>query len=337
MANRFDWLEFHEGQAPTPPADAEAGQDWSSRMLEANSAFLEGRYEEALRQYSAALKHDRALAGAWAGQVRCLVRLAEYREAQAWASKACALFPTVPVLESARAAALAASGLVPGAMEASDLALELAERTNLQDPQVWLDRATCLLVDGQRGTAGHCLGKVRELRPGDPDWEQRIAVELLEGQDPTGALEALNRVVELRPERAYAWLLLGRAARRLGMRERAGQALDQAERLCPGDPRVLDERRQLKRPCWIATLVFGHEDHPGVVALRCWRDQRWLPCPAGRLAAGLYDRTAPLLCRVLARSPGLRATLHRALSLLVRWLPIPAATRRTSRGQTSRA
>jgi len=243
----------------------------------------------------------------------------------------------VPVLESARAGALAASGLLPAAMEASDLALELAEKVNLQDPQIWLDRAACLLVEGQRGTASHCLSKVRELRPGDPDWEQRIAEELLEAQDLTGALEALNRVVEQRPQRAHAWLLLGRAARRLGMRDRAVQALDQAERLRPGDPQVATERRHLKRPCWIATLVFGHEEHPCVQALRCWRDQRWLTSPEGRLAATLYDVTAPLLCRGLAHRPGLLALLRRGLTLLARRLSIKASTRRTARGQTPRA
>ncbi len=337
MANRFDWLEFHDGQAPAAPEAAEPTQDLPALMLEAGAAFLEGQYESALRHYSSVLKHDRALAEAWAGQVRSLVRLGEYREAQAWASKACSLFPTVAILESARAGALAASGLLPPAMEASDLALELAERVNLQDPQIWLDRAACLLVDGQRGTAGHCLGKVRELRPGDPDWEQRIAVELLEGHDLTGALEALNRVVEQRPNRAYAWLLLGRTARRLGMRDRAGQALDQAERLRPNDPEVQAERRQLKRPCWIATLVFGHEGHPCVLALRRWRDRDWLSCRAGRRAAEFYDRTAPLLCRVLARRPALQGLLRRGLTLLVRWLETSSETRRTVHGPTPRA
>ncbi len=315
MSNRFDWLEFPEepsGQAP-PSAPQE---DPQAILLQAGQAFLEGHYEEALRHFSQALQLDRALPEAWSGQVRCLIRLGEFREAQAWASKARGLFPSAPLILSAQSAALAASGLLPPALAASDEALEMAERLNLREPQIWLDRASCLLMDGQRATAGYCLEKVRELRPEDPDWEQRIAVELLEGQDLTGALEVLNGVVERRPARAHVWFLLGRAARRLGMRERARQALEEAERLRPGDPATRHELRALRRPCWVATLVFDDPEHPVVQTLRGWRDSTWLSWPGGRLAAEIYDRTAPGFCALLVRLPALQAGLKVCLQCL---------------------
>ncbi len=321
MSNRFDWLEFPEVASEQAPPSVPI-QDPQTLLLQAGQAFLEGQYEASLHHFSQALQLDRALFEAWSGQVRCLIRLGEFREAQAWAAKARGLFPSAPLILSAQSAALAASGLVPPALAASDEALELAERLNLREPQIWLDRASCLLLDGQKTTAGFCLEKVRELRPEDPDWEQRIAVELLEGQDFTGALEVLNRVVEHRPVRAHAWFLLGRAARKLGMRDRARQALEEAERLQPGDPATQKELRALRRPCWVATLVFEDSEHPVVRTLRVWRDSRWLSWPGGRLAAEIYDRTAPGVCALLVRFPRLQAVLRVCLRSLATRLQV---------------
>jgi len=324
MNNRFDWLEFPD-EAPEQAPTSAPSQDPQALLLQAGQAFLEGDYEASLRHFSQALQVDRALPEAWSGQVRCLIRLGEFREAQAWASRARGLFPSAPLILSAQSAALAASGLVSPALAASDEALELAERLNLREPQIWLDRASCLLLDAQTATAGYCLEKVRELRPEDPDWEHRIALDLLEGQDFAGALEVLNRVVERRPTRAHVWFLLGRAARKLGMRERARQALEEAERLHPGDAATQKELRALRRPCWVATLVFDSPEHPVVQILRTWRDSRWMSWPGGRLAAEIYDRTAPGVCAVLVRFPRLQAGLRVCLRSLATRLQVRRA------------
>lgn len=314
--DRFDWLEFNDPPASVEPPHAE--KDERQFVQEATRAFAEGDFEPALRAYSSALKCDKALLEAWAGQVRCLVRMREFREAQAWAAKACQLFPDQAVLESARAGALAASGLVSDARVASDAALEIAERSGLQEPHIWLERAACLLAEGKIDTARFCLRKVCELRPDDPDWDQRIAVELSEAGEFTSAMAHLHRLVEKRPDRAYAWLLMARASRRLGLRSQAVKALEQAERLRPNHPSIVEERRLLRRPCWIATQVFAHDAHPSVVALRQWRDERWLSCGSGRLASAFYDCTAPLVCRCLARLPVLRCALKPGLEALAR-------------------
>lgn len=318
--DRFDWLEFEGPAASSPTQGVE--KDERQHLQEAARAFAEGDFEPALRSYSAALKCNKALLDAWAGQVYCLVRLGELREAQAWASKACGLFPDTAILESARAAALAASGLVGEARAASDLALEKAERTGLQDPHVWVDRAACLLADGKLDTALFCIEKARELCADQPDWDQRIAEVLLESGEPSHAMAHLNRLVAKRPDRAHAWLLMARASRRLGLRAQALRAIDQAERLRPGHPPIVEERRLLRRPCWIATLVFGADRHPAVVALRQWRDERLLGCVAGRVGVLAYDVTAPLLCRVLADRPRVRRLLRRPLlALAARFRP----------------
>lgn len=302
--DRFEWLEFG-GQTDNPEPTA-VEKDARQSVLDARRAYNEGEYEKALRAWSSALKTDKAQHEAWAGQVYCLIRMRELSESQTWAAKACQVFPNVAVLESARAHALAASGLVTQAMAASDVAIEIAERTGLQDAHLWLDRAACLLAHGKNGTAAFCLEKVRELRPNDADWEQDIALVLLDAGDPASALASLTRVLDKRSDSAYAWLLTARAAQRVGLRSRAQQALNEAERRRPGHPLVVEERARMHRPCWIASLVFGCDSHPSVVALRRWRDQRMLRWTAGRAAAKLYDLTAPAACAALARLPTAR-------------------------------
>lgn len=320
---RFEWLEFGEAAPSTAPAGT---RDERQLMLDAARAFAEGEYEPALRAWSSALKADKALHDAWAGQVRSLVRLKELRESQAWAAKACQLFPGVALLESARAYALASSGLLSQALEASDGALEIAERTGLQEPRLWLERAACLLADGQKSTAALCLQKSRELRPDDPDWEQEIAVELMACGDLAEALACLDVVTARRADRPYAWLLTAQVARRLGKRKQALEAVEHCERLRPGYPPLADERRLLRgRPCWIATLVFGHELHPTVIALRDWRNERWMGSAWGRAAASLYDCTAPAVCCVLVHLPCVRHLLRRGLSDVARRVGGPMA------------
>ncbi|MEW6280028.1 MAG: tetratricopeptide repeat protein [Candidatus Eremiobacterota bacterium] len=306
--DRFRWLEFDES-APAPAPTA-SDKDEHYYLQEAVRAYLEGDFEPALRHYSAALKHDKALHEAWAGQVRCLVRMKELREAQTWSDKACKLFPGTPVLESARALAQAASGLMAEALAASDRALEAAEKSGLPSPHLWLERGACLVADKQISTAEHCFAKVLEHCPDDPDWAQRIASEWLEGEQPARAAQLLNEVVQKRPARAYVWLLQARALRRLGQKKRALEALDRADSLRQNWPEAIEERRLLSRNCWIATLVFGSENHPSVASLRQWRDERWLTCAVGRLGSDLYDRTAPGVCLLVSRSPRTRRLLR---------------------------
>lgn len=252
MTDRFEWLEFDERQAAHP--DAAPARDVRQLMLDAWRAYTDGDYEAALRLYSQALKKDKARLDGWAGQVRCLVRLGEMREAQSWAARACQLFPSVPQLESTRAYALASSGLIAQAMAASDTALELAERSGLSDPRIWHERAVCLLVDGNRATAAFCFDKVRETCPNEPEWEQEIGIELLAIGDNALALSAFNAVVDRHPERAYAWLLVAQAAHRLGLGARAAEALERAERLRPAHPAIARERARVDGP-WLVRML----------------------------------------------------------------------------------
>lgn len=311
---RFRWLEFETAEPAAPRAAAEKDERYF--LAEARKALLEGDYEPALRHFSAALKQNKQLHEAWAGQVRCLVRLREFREALTWAEKACNLFPDQPRLDSARATALACSGRPGEALAASDKALEQAEKTGLSDPFLWLDRALVLLSCNQPKTAKSCLAKLKESVGDDPDWAQTMAVEWLEAAQLTEALQLLNEVVLQRPQRPYVWLLLAQTYRRLGNRKKAEEALAKAEELRINWDKTSEERRLLRRACWIATLVYGHEEHPAVAALRRWRDG-WAERAWGAAFCRLYDRTAPAVCRLLVCF-GMRRCVRAMLDILVR-------------------
>jgi tetratricopeptide (TPR) repeat protein len=313
-SERFRWLEFDDERpeaAEAPPREGDRDAFW--HLQEARRLYLEGEYEPALRHYSAALKEERALAEAWAGQVRSLLALGELKEARLWAEKAAGLFPGSLLLESARALALARAGLTEEALRASDRAIELAERSQSQEPQVWLDRAGCLFALGSSQTARACIEKVRELAPADdPDWAQRIGIEYLEAGEAALAMKELQAALDRRPDRAYLWYLCARAAHQLRLSSKARFALDKALALKRPFPEAEELQKKLARPCWIASEVYADPEHPAVVVLRRWRDGVWMASGPGRLAAGLYHLLAPAGCWILRHWPPGRR--------LARWL-----------------
>jgi tetratricopeptide (TPR) repeat protein len=294
----------------TAPATTAREQPTEDRqhLLCAGRLFAEGQYEPALRSFSRALDIDKTLPEGWAGQVRCLLRLGEVREAQVWATKACHLFPGVPLLHSARARALAATGLVAEALGESDAALEQVPDEHAC--WVWLDRAAVLLADGRRSTASHCLDKVRLLSAGDADWAQHVAIELLDHGDSTGSLEGLQDVVERRPRRAYSWLLLARAARLGGRRSQAEAALSTAERLDLTHPALEAERLLIRRPTWVPNLGGP----VSVTREPQFQGQRWVPWIGG----GPLGHWMGLVMQVMALRPLLAGSIQHALDGLGR-------------------
>lgn len=58
--------------------------------------------------------------------------------------------------------------------------------------------------------------------------------------------------------------------------------------------------------CFVATAVFGDIEHPGVLALRKWRDSFLKTRLWGRIFIKLYYRIGPALAKLTKRSPALR-------------------------------
>src|SRR6185436_7420827 len=161
--SRFVNLEFgdeHEEHSHDPPKGPVKGE--AHYLAEATAAFENGEFESALRRYAKVLEFNPQNAGAWTGQVRMLIELAEYREARLWADKALEKFPQEPELLAAKAVAVGRAGDLQEALAFSDASIE--ERGDT--PYIWLARADVLLA--RRETlADFCFEKALRLAPKD--------------------------------------------------------------------------------------------------------------------------------------------------------------------------
>lgn len=328
-SDRFKWLEFEEEGGSAAPAAAlrgrapDGGKDERWHLAEAERAFIDGEFEPALRHYSAALKYRPDLAEAWAGQARCMSILEQAPLALKWGQQGLERVPTSLAMASALSSVLAHAEQIEAAMNLSEQIMKADETTLSTHPEIWIDRGTCLLAGGNEDSAARCFERAADIAENDPDWLQRIGHAYLRGNAPSRALKALEQALELRSDRAFLWILVGQTAARLHLNDRASEAFKQAHTLDPIHPELKKETvvtrgADPRRPCWIATLVFASDTHPVVTSLRGWRDEIWMPTRLGRLAATVYDRTAPRICRVLARRPALHAPLRTVLTALSR-------------------
>ena len=64
------------------------------------------------------------------------------------------------------------------------------------------------------------------------------------------------------------------------------------------------------RSCFIATAVYGHEDHPKIDILRQFRDQVLQKTPPGRSFIKFYYQYSPSLSRKIQRHPVLKKILR---------------------------
>src|SRR3954447_2385178 len=143
---RFARLDFAAQPAVVEPlGDEWPDLDEQGCMAAGEDQFQRGLYEAALIQYSRALRFNRDLAGAWLGQVRCLICLAEYREAVTWSSRALERFPASADLLAGKGLALVLSGDVGEGISYLDGAVEKRSPS----PWVWLARGEALLAASQ--------------------------------------------------------------------------------------------------------------------------------------------------------------------------------------------
>jgi tetratricopeptide (TPR) repeat protein len=225
--SRFRNLEFNDG-ADEHFHEEGVVRDEAFYEAEARAAFADGRFEQSLRAYAKVLEFNPRNASAWTGQVRMLIELGEYREAQLWADKAIESFPTEPELLAAKAVALARAGELNGALAFSDASIE--ERGDT--PYVWLARGDVLLAR-QEKRAEYCIQKALAIAA--HDWfvlwlASRIYYYY---EQFANALKAIQRAVELDALRAVLWLQLGRCQLAVGLVNLAQSSLLQAQQLDP--------------------------------------------------------------------------------------------------------
>ena len=225
--SRFGNLELEGGASELQP-ESRQDQDATRWLAEAETAFGQMEFESALRFYARVLEFDANQPIAWAGQVRALIELGEFREAQVWADKALERLPTAPELLAAKGVALARLGDLDSALAFSDASLE--ERGDT--PYIWLARGDVLSAR-KESRAAFCFERACSLAPRNP------LIAWLAGRirhyyrQFAAALKLAQTAVELDAGRFAHWVLIGDCQLALGWPENARRSWTQAEQLAP--------------------------------------------------------------------------------------------------------
>lgn len=215
--SRFNNLEFSEGSDEQLHHQDSGGsqsavKDGPYYFRQAQEAFENGMFEEALRHYAKVLEFNPADAAAWTGQVRMLIELNEFQEAKQWADKALERFPNEPGLLAAKAVALARLGDLKAALAYSDASLEERGET----PYVWLARGDVHLARKER-RADYCFERALALAP--RDWFVRWLAARIHYyyRKLALAVKILQQALELNSGNGVLWLQLGFCQQALGL------------------------------------------------------------------------------------------------------------------------
>jgi tetratricopeptide (TPR) repeat protein len=226
--SRFQNLELGGESEDQAPQQKALVKDEAYYRAEAQTAFENGEFEQALRLYGKVLEFNPHNAVAWTGQVRMLIELGQYHDAGLWADKALERFPRDAELMAAKAVALGRSGDLQGALAFSDSAME--ERGDT--PYVWLARGDVLLAR-KESRADYCFEKALLLAP--RDWFVAwlgARIRFFYNQFAL-ALKLLQQAVELNATHFLMWLELGRCQKALGLAGPARHSFEQARQLNP--------------------------------------------------------------------------------------------------------
>ncbi|MBN8248042.1 MAG: tetratricopeptide repeat protein [Verrucomicrobia bacterium] len=239
--SRFGNLEFESPEqfGATEPREERDAAYW---MTSGESAFAGADFDLALRHFSRVLEHDPMVVGAWAGQVRSLMELGEFREARVWADKALERFATAPELLAAKGAALGRLGDLDTAIAFSDASLE--ERGDT--PYVWLARGDVLLARRER-RAEYCFERACAMAP-DQWLVAWLAgrIRQVHGQF-AAALTLARRAAAMAPDRWVVWMLCGECQRGLGLTDHALVSFQQVLDLNPDCRAAADRVTELRQ------------------------------------------------------------------------------------------
>lgn len=247
--SRFGHLEFNESQPLESAGRGRRMTDVERCIGEADAAFARGEFESALRWYGRVLEFEALNEGSWAGQVRSLLELGQYKEANVWADKALERFPDSPLILSAKAVALGRMGRAAEAMPFSDAALEKPG----EQAWIWLARGDVLLAAGQRQVDA-CFDRAMRLAPGD--WLTRWLAARIRNfwKQFAMALAHARDAAALAPERVMVWVTMAECQAALGLMEAARQSIGQALVLVPDHPPASEVLRGIHEAGWMGGL-----------------------------------------------------------------------------------
>jgi len=238
--SRFNNLEFGD-QFEEQERFEPALKDGAHYLAEAQTAFARGQFEQALRLYGRVLEFEPRNVTAWAGQVRMLIELGEFKEAKLWADKALEQFAEEPELLAAKAVALARTGDVKAAMVFSDAAVEARNDT----PYVWLARGDVLLARKER-RAEFCFDKALALAAKDWMVHWLICRICFFYKQFSRAFKFAQQALELNASQAVLWLQFGQCQMALGLVRPAANSFAQAQQLDPECRLSAEEQSELR-------------------------------------------------------------------------------------------
>lgn len=227
VMSRFNNLEFGDRfeKQVRPEAEPKGEQFY---LADAQAAFEQGQFEQALRSYSKVLEFNPQNAIAWTGQIRMLIELGEFQEAKLWADKALERFPDDPQLLATKAVALARTGDHAAALSFSDAAIQASGDT----PYVWLARGDVLLARKER-RAEFCFERALGLAPREWLWRWLASRIYFYYRQFSRALKLAQEALAMDAARAATWIQFGRSQLALGLMDAAANSFDQARQLDP--------------------------------------------------------------------------------------------------------
>jgi tetratricopeptide (TPR) repeat protein len=240
--SRFINLEFggdaeDQSQGETPGLV----RDEHYYLHEARAAFERAEFEKALRHYAKVLEFNPQNASAWTAQVRMLVELDQYSDANTWADKALETFPREPELLAAKAVALARNGDLNGALVFSDVSIEEQADT----PHVWLARGDVLLAR-KEARADYCFEKALLLAPGNWVVLWLAARVRFYHEQFAVALQLAQQAIGRDAGHFVLWLEQGRCQESLGLVDAAQDSFARALELDPDCHAATEALMQLR-------------------------------------------------------------------------------------------
>ncbi|HML75261.1 MAG TPA: tetratricopeptide repeat protein [Anaerohalosphaeraceae bacterium] len=243
---RFSSLEFDDAGGQPERHAGEPIRDERYFQDQAIRSCLHGDFELGLRNYSRALECNSHFLPGWAGQIRMLIELGEYKEAVIWADKAMELFPEHPEFLSHKATASFRDGRFDKAMAFSDHALSLDN----PGPWVWLTRMEILLKQNRR-IAETCIPKAVACAGPETSLIRLQAGRILSRYGYYAcAMDLLSEAVRDFPKSPLAWYELGHCQHKLGQRNQARTSLEQAKILRPDWDLVDSESAAVEDRFW---------------------------------------------------------------------------------------
>lgn len=199
-----------------------------------------GQFEQALREFSKILEFNSLSPEAWSGQVRMLIELGEYREANVWADKGLEKLPHSADLLAAKAVTLARLGDTAAALTYSDNAMAEQGET----AYVWLSRGDVFLRAKEPRFAD-CFERAFQLSLGDwlfPWLASRVCAFY---EKFALAMKHAQKAVETDAAQAIAWAQLGLCQLALSLPHLAEKSFHQARELDSQCPAAYEGIRKL--------------------------------------------------------------------------------------------